>query len=72
MVEPSLLCIGLSGRFGGPLESEVLDRIRSCSNKGRALGSAEFCNLIEGRTQRRAAPLSAGWKKGRKRGYRAS
>jgi putative transposase len=57
--------------FDRPLEVEILDRIRSCSNKGWALGSPEFCRLVEARAQRRAGPLQVGWKKGRKRGPRA-
>ncbi len=65
-------CVAYSSIFDRPLESEVLDRIRSCSNKGWALGSAEFCHRIEQTTRRRALPLQTGWKKGRKRGRRAS
>ena len=55
-----------SSTFDRPLESEVLDRIRSCSNKGWALGSAEFCQRIESTTRRRALPLQRGRKKDRK------
>lgn len=65
---PERRCAAYSSIFDQTLAVEVLDRIRSCSNKGWALGSAEFCRVVEARTQRRAIPLQAGWKKGKKRG----
>jgi putative transposase len=58
--------------FDQPLTSEILDRIRFCSNGGWALGSDEFCDTVQSAAQRRALPLATGWKKGKKRGPRAN
>lgn len=56
--------------FELPLEDKVLDVIRGCSNKGWALGSAEFCDSLEETAGRRAGPIGRGWEKGRARGPR--
>jgi putative transposase len=56
--------------FDRPLDDEILERIRFCSNKGWALGSEEFCESVERVARRRALPIETGWKKGRKRGLR--
>jgi putative transposase len=56
--------------FDRPLDDEILERIRFCSNKGWALGSDEFCESVGSAAQRRARPIGTGWKKGRKRGPR--
>jgi hypothetical protein len=56
--------------FDRPLDDEILERIRFCSNKGWALGCDEFCESVGRAAQRRARPIETGWKKGRKRGPR--
>jgi putative transposase len=56
--------------FDRPLDDEILERIRFCSNKGWALGSEAFCESVERAAHRRALPIETGWKKGRKRGPR--
>src|SRR5271168_3320286 len=43
-----------------PLDSAMLDEIRTCTNKGWALGGNKFKNKIEVLTARRAAPLPKG------------
>ena len=53
--------------FDRPLDDEVLERIRDCSNHGWALGSKEFCDLVAKDSSRRSEPLQRGWQKGRKR-----
>lgn len=75
----TFLALGISERsrreaysslFDQPLNSDVLERIRHCSRNGWALGSQDFCRLIESATNRRTLPLEPGWKRGRKRGPR--
>lgn len=46
-----------------PMEAELLDEIRECSNKGWALGSGRFRSKLESLAQRRAVPLPKGWPK---------
>jgi putative transposase len=44
----------------GPMDVQTIDTIRTCTNKGWALGSQKFQSKIERLAARRAAPLSKG------------
>jgi putative transposase len=44
----------------GPVDMQTIDTIRTCTNKGWALGSAKFQSKIERLAERRAAPMSKG------------
>jgi putative transposase len=44
----------------GPMDVQTIDTIRTCTNKGWALGSGKFQSKIERLAERRAAPLSKG------------
>jgi len=46
--------------FKAPMDPQLLDEIRDCTNKGWALGSERFQSKIERLTERRAAPLPKG------------
>jgi putative transposase len=56
--------------FAESLDGRVLEQIRSCSNKGWALGSSDFCDSLEVSAGRRTSSLGLGWTKGKKRGSR--
>jgi putative transposase len=42
------------------MDVQTIDTIRTCTNKGWALGSQKFQSKIERLAERRAAPLSKG------------
>jgi hypothetical protein len=44
----------------GPMDVQTIDTIRTCTNKGWALGSGKFQSKIERLAERRAAPMSKG------------
>ena len=43
-----------------PMDAELLEEIRACTNKGWALGSGRFQSKMERMTERRAVPLPKG------------
>ena len=61
-------CAAYASIFDQPMETEVLDQIRFCANKGWALGSPAFCLAVQETSRRRALPSERGWKKGKHRG----
>jgi putative transposase len=44
----------------GPMDVQTIDTIRTCTNKGWALGGQKFQSKIERLAERRAAPVSKG------------
>jgi putative transposase len=46
--------------FDVPLDSKTVAHIRTCLQKGIALGSAEFCRQLEAESGRRASPAAMG------------
>lgn len=66
---PEYLALGRSARarqdawralFAKPLVPDLLERIRSATNKAWVLGDAEFCAEIEAHLNRRATPRARG------------